>query len=80
MAYAEERRERMRRMRFTAALVAALASEFGPAAAARRKRFGQRLQEGADPELKFALAATALGPDNVPAFAFDESMRQKVLR
>jgi 2-polyprenyl-6-methoxyphenol hydroxylase-like FAD-dependent oxidoreductase len=79
MPYAEERRERMRRLRFTAALVASLASEFGPEAAERRRRFGRRMQEGSDPQLKFALAATTLGPDNVPAFAFEDSMRQKVL-
>jgi 2-polyprenyl-6-methoxyphenol hydroxylase-like FAD-dependent oxidoreductase len=79
MPYAEERRERMRRLRFTAALVASLASEFGPEAAERRRRFGRRMQEGSDAQLKFALAATTLGPDNVPAFAFEDSMRQKVL-
>jgi 2-polyprenyl-6-methoxyphenol hydroxylase-like FAD-dependent oxidoreductase len=77
--YAQERHERMRRMRFTASLMAALFSTFGPEGRERRKRFGQRLREDSDPELKFAFAATAVGPDNVPAFAFDESMRAKVL-
>jgi 2-polyprenyl-6-methoxyphenol hydroxylase-like FAD-dependent oxidoreductase len=77
--YAEERRERMRRMRFTAALMSSLLSEFGPAARERRRRFYGRLQAGSDPDLKFALAATAVGPDNIPAFAFEESMRAKVL-
>lgn len=78
--YAKERRERMRRVRFTAALYAALASEFGPDAAARRARFRQRVSEGNDPELKFALAAASIGQDRVAAFAFEESMRAKVLR
>jgi 2-polyprenyl-6-methoxyphenol hydroxylase-like FAD-dependent oxidoreductase len=78
--YAEERRERMRRMRFTASLVASLASEFGPEARERRGRFGMRLQQGDDQELKFALTATSLGPDKTPAFAFEESMRAKVLQ
>jgi 2-polyprenyl-6-methoxyphenol hydroxylase-like FAD-dependent oxidoreductase len=78
-SYADERRERMRRMRFTATLVAALRSEFGPEARERRRRFGMRLQQGDDPELKFALAATSAGPDGMPAFAFEESMRAKVL-
>jgi len=78
--YAEERRERLRRLRFTAALVASLAGEFGPEGADRRRRFGQRMREGRDPELKFAFAANPLGPDDVPAFAFEQSMREKVLQ
>jgi len=77
--YAAERRERMRRMRFTAALMASLFSEFGPEARERRARFGKRMRYGSDPQLMFALAAAAMGPDNVPAFAFEESMRAKVL-
>ena len=77
--YAEERRERMRRMRFTATLQAALASEFGPAAAARRKRYSERVKERCDPQLPFALAAMRVGPDRVPAFAFEDAMRRKVL-
>jgi len=54
--------------------------EFGPEAADRRRRFGQRVREGSDPELKFAFAANPLGPDDVPAFAFEQSMREKVLQ
>jgi 2-polyprenyl-6-methoxyphenol hydroxylase-like FAD-dependent oxidoreductase len=78
--YAQERRERMRRVRFTAGLLAALQSEFGPEAAARRRRFVDRVREGHDPELRYALAPIRLGPDRVPAFAFEEAMRAKVLQ
>jgi 2-polyprenyl-6-methoxyphenol hydroxylase-like FAD-dependent oxidoreductase len=79
LPYATERRERMRRLRFTAELLASLACEFGPKATARRRRFGDRLRDGTHPELKYALAATQLGPDAVPAFAFEEDMRTAVL-
>jgi 2-polyprenyl-6-methoxyphenol hydroxylase-like FAD-dependent oxidoreductase len=78
--YADERHERMRRVRFTAALLAALASQFGTEASERRRRFRMRIQEGSDPDLQFALAAAPLGPDKVPAFAFEDSMREKVLQ
>jgi 2-polyprenyl-6-methoxyphenol hydroxylase-like FAD-dependent oxidoreductase len=80
LAYADERRERMRRTRFTASLLAALATEFGPEARERRRRFGLRLRQNDDPELKFALAAASMGAHNIPAFAFEDAMRAKVLR
>ena len=47
--YVEERRERMRRLRFGASLQAAIYNEFGPDAAARRLRAWSRFE--AEPEL-----------------------------
>lgn len=76
--YADERRERLRRLRFTAALIAALQSEFGPEAAERRRRFFARA--AADATLTLALAATGVGPAGVPAWAFEDGMRKKVLQ
>lgn len=54
-------------------------AEFGPEAAARRKRYGERAREGSHPELGLALAATSVGPDRAPAFVFEESVRRKLL-
>ena len=54
--YALERRERLRRLRFTASLIAALQAEFTPAAGERRARFYQRVRAGTDPDLRLALA------------------------
>ena len=77
--YADERGERMRRLRFTAALQAALQSEFGPAARERRARFNARVRAGDDPRLRLALAAANSGPELVPAWAFTPEMRANVL-
>lgn len=75
--YVEERRERMRRLRFAAALLATLNTEFGSEAAARRASFFRRVSE--DPSLRAPLGATAMGPEAVPEWAFTDAMRQKVL-
>lgn len=74
--YAAERRERMRRLRFTAGIVSTLQNEFGPAAEARRRRAFER--QLADPSLLLPQMAVMLGPDNVPAEVFAEATRARL--
>jgi 2-polyprenyl-6-methoxyphenol hydroxylase-like FAD-dependent oxidoreductase len=74
--YAEERRERMRRIRFTAALDSVLHAEFGPEATARKLRFMERA--AADPMFAMARAATMLGPEVLPPSAFTDEEWQKL--
>jgi 2-polyprenyl-6-methoxyphenol hydroxylase-like FAD-dependent oxidoreductase len=76
-AYAAERAERMRRLRFTARIQAALDMEFGPEAAARRKNLHDRAL--ADPGLKAHAFAVMAGPETVPAELFTEAHRARVL-
>lgn len=75
--YAEERRERMRRLRFSAALISTLYAEFGADAVARRRRALARFRE--DPLLQGARAAPFVGPEVVPADAFTEATRARLL-
>ncbi len=75
--YVEERRERMRRLRFVAALDSTLENEFGPAAEARRARARER--QLADPSLLSWFLAAFAGPDALPAEAFDPSVRERLL-
>ncbi len=66
--YAEERRERMRRLRFTATVVSILTAEFGERARQRRIRMRQELDRGTFINV---LPAAFLGPETIPAEAFD---------
>ena len=75
--YAEERRERMRRLRFTAALQASLDMEFGEAAKARRASLHARA--AADPSLRMHAFAVMAGPEGLPAEVFTEAHRARVL-
>ncbi len=77
--YAEERRRRLRRVRFTAALMAEVYGTFGPPGAARRARFLGRLP---DPDFRgrALLASLAIGPDRSPDWAYTEEFRTEVLR
>lgn len=76
-AYAEERRERMRRLRFTASLQATLDMEFGEEAKARRESYHRRA--AADPMLKLAALAVMAGPEMAPPEVFTEAHRARVL-
>jgi 2-polyprenyl-6-methoxyphenol hydroxylase-like FAD-dependent oxidoreductase len=78
LPYAEERRRRLRRVRFTAALMAELYATFGPEGAARRGRFLSRLS---DPDFRgrALLASLAIGPDRSPDWAYTEDFRTEVL-
>ncbi|HEY0302703.1 MAG TPA: hypothetical protein VGC36_15260, partial [Rhizomicrobium sp.] len=75
-AYAAERRVRMRRLRFSAAVVSTLHNEFGPLAEARRKRAHERQTQ--DPSLMYPLLATLVGPDRLPADTFEETTRTRL--
>jgi 2-polyprenyl-6-methoxyphenol hydroxylase-like FAD-dependent oxidoreductase len=70
--YAEERRERMRRLRFAAAMNSRLAAEFGDEARARREAIFARQQQ--DPTLGMSLMAAFMGPDALPAEAFSQQV------
>lgn len=74
--YAEERRERMRRLRFAASMAASLENEFGPEAEARRGRAGERL--AADPTLGLWLFAAFAGPEALPEQAFEPAVRERL--
>jgi len=74
--YAEERRERMRRLRFSARMTSELENEFGPEAEARRGRAHDRL--AADPTLGMWLFAAFIGPERLPASAFEPAVRERL--
>jgi menaquinone-9 beta-reductase len=76
-SFAEERTERMRRLRFAASITAALDMEFGEAAKARRESYHRRA--AADPMLKMHGIAIMAGPENAPPDIFTEAHRQRVL-
>jgi menaquinone-9 beta-reductase len=71
--YAHERRERMRRLRFSAQLFSELRVEFGPQARARRQRALRRI--ATDPKLARPFLAAQRGPHSVPAEAFTQEAR-----
>jgi 2-polyprenyl-6-methoxyphenol hydroxylase-like FAD-dependent oxidoreductase len=75
--YAEERAERMRRLRFAGQLQAVLHNEFGPEARARRVRAQQRIAE--DQSLGAPLGAVMVGPELMPAEAFTEETWKRIL-
>jgi menaquinone-9 beta-reductase len=75
--YAEERAERMRRLRFTAAIQARLDMEFDEAARARRASYHQRAK--ADPMIKALAGAVMMGPEVMPPDVFTPAFRQHVL-
>jgi 2-polyprenyl-6-methoxyphenol hydroxylase-like FAD-dependent oxidoreductase len=74
--YAEERAERMRRLRFCNTVATTLRGEFGPAAQARRRRARGRMQ--AEPELALWRRACLAGPDSVPVSAFGEHVYERL--
>src|SRR5262245_2243392 len=74
--YAEERAERMRRLRFCNALATTLRGEFGPKARDRRRRARALMQ--AEPELGRWRRAYMAGPESVPAPAFDERVYERL--
>jgi len=76
-SYAEERAERMRRLRFAAHLQAAIDMEFGEAAKARRRRLFE--QGASDPSLRAHGFAVMAGPEALPPAMFTEAHRARVL-
>jgi len=75
--YGEERAERMRRLRFAAALQSTLDAEFGDAARERRARYF--LRSKADPELGANAFAIMAGPETLPPEMFSPERRAFVL-
>ncbi len=75
--YAEERAERMRRLRFAASLQAAMDMEFGPEARARRHRIFERAQS--DPSIRAHGFAVMAGPETLPPEVFTPEHRARVL-
>jgi 2-polyprenyl-6-methoxyphenol hydroxylase-like FAD-dependent oxidoreductase len=75
--YAQERRERMRRLRFVAALSATLDMEFGAVARERRRSYHERA--AADMSLGLHGIAVMGGPEAVPPDTFSEEYRTRVL-
>jgi 2-polyprenyl-6-methoxyphenol hydroxylase-like FAD-dependent oxidoreductase len=76
-SYAEERSERMRRLRWVNDLVTTLRGEFGPTARKRRRRAMARMRE--QPELARFRAAAIAGPESVPAHAFAAAVPERLL-
>ena len=75
--YAEERAERLRRLRFTAALTSSLEAEFGPDAAERRRRHHEAAL--IDPSLRMHAFAAMAGPEMLPPDVFTSEHRARVL-
>jgi 2-polyprenyl-6-methoxyphenol hydroxylase-like FAD-dependent oxidoreductase len=76
-SYAAERRERMRRLRFTAALQATIDMEFDDLARDRRKRIFER--SAVDPSVRAFAAAVMAGPEALPPDFFVDAYRARVL-
>jgi 2-polyprenyl-6-methoxyphenol hydroxylase-like FAD-dependent oxidoreductase len=75
--YAEERSERMRRLRLAASVTSTLDAEFGEAAKARRRRHFERTAE--DPSLGAYGLAIMGGPEMAPPEVFTPEFRERVL-
>jgi 2-polyprenyl-6-methoxyphenol hydroxylase-like FAD-dependent oxidoreductase len=75
--YAEERAERMRRLRFVASLQATIDMEFGEQAKARRHSLFERA--AADPSLRAHSFAVMAGPEAMPPEIFTDQHRARVL-
>ena len=73
--YADERRERMRRLRITASTFSILNAEFGPRAQERRAKFRQERARGAFVD---TAPVAFIGPEAFPAEAFSEQMLERV--
>ncbi len=75
--YVEERRERMRRLRFGASVQSRIYNEFGPDAAARRLRVWERFE--AEPELSLAVVSSIIGPELAPPEVFTDDAWHRIL-
>lgn len=75
--YAEERAERMRRLRLAARLVTLLRVAFGAEAGARRRRWFD--SAASDPAMLAPLLAVLVGPERIAAEAFTDDVVERVL-
>ncbi len=76
--YAEERAERLRRLRLAAKITSGLDAEFGEAAKARRRHHFEQSAE--DPMLGAHGFAVMAGPETLPAEIFTEAHMARVLK
>jgi 2-polyprenyl-6-methoxyphenol hydroxylase-like FAD-dependent oxidoreductase len=76
--YSRPRAERLRRMRRVSTTYGALMTTFTPAGRARRARYYAASQAGGD-DMRLALSAIRLGPDQLPADAFTDELHESVL-
>lgn len=76
-SYAQERAERMRRLRFAASLTSAIDMEFGEAGRAQRSSYHTR--SATDPSLRMHGMAAMAGPEALPAEVFTDAHRARVL-
>ena len=70
MPYADERNERMRRLRIAARITAVIDAEFDAAARARRRRAAERRMRMAPESL--AILTPFVGPDALPADCYTD--------
>lgn len=75
--YAEERSERLRRLRFVAEIKAIIDAEFDDAARERRRRYFERA--ASDPMLAAHGMAVMAGPESLPAELFTPEHRAHIL-
>ncbi len=75
--YAQERTERLRRLRFVAQIQARLDMEYGEVAQARRHSLHER--SAADPTLRLHAVAVMAGPEAAPPEVFTDAHRNRVL-
>ena len=73
--YADERRERMRRLRMTASIFSILNAEFGPRARGRRVKFREGRARGTFID---TAPVAFIGPEAFPPEAFTEQTLDKV--
>jgi 2-polyprenyl-6-methoxyphenol hydroxylase-like FAD-dependent oxidoreductase len=74
--YAEERADRMRRLRFFAEIVTTMNVEFIPEAVERRRRADERFMT--DPELFMLRAGVFVGPEVAPADLFCDATKERL--
>ncbi len=75
--YAEERNERLRRLRFVTEIETTLNCDFNERGRARRRQFFERLPS--DPTIALHLVANIAGPEMVPPEAYTPAHRAHVL-
>jgi 2-polyprenyl-6-methoxyphenol hydroxylase-like FAD-dependent oxidoreductase len=73
--YAEERKERMRRLRLTASTFSILSVEFGPQAIERRRKIREERANNSFPDLG---PVAFVGPEVLPAELFDEQILDRL--
>ena len=76
--YAEERYERMRRLRLTASMLSILNVEFGPRARERRIKVRAERARGNLPDLPDLGPAAFIGPEGLPAEWFSEDILDRL--